>query len=452
MILICDICGGKLSMDQSGEFAVCENCEMKYTLDRLKAKFQEDTRTVKNYNSNEIEEQISNWEKLADDAYRNSNFSEAYTFYCKILEKNAKHWFATYRKGMCIGWQTNLETIKANVVIGGINDATELLCANEIKSDASKAYGLYTMALEFYNWINAVNNLLIDDYNSRYSFKNDNEWINFCNKECAICSLLKYSIMDTITEFMYVNCKDKQAVENLAKKVCGLGRKIEKSIKTPLRFKLRDEWDSFLKKYNTVYGDISHTDKAENAGKELHTLVKQFEELFFTWKTNYEQKVAEQLRKEKEERIEKYWSEHIDEKQKFEERISEIDIELASQRALIKNYDSRVAEIKKELSESLPDESKLNELKSKQSDLMSQKSKLGLFAGKQKKELQSQIDTLQLRINDLEEKIECQKNARIENVYSRVCVVDCERKPIADRIDILNEEKKQIINELSKDR
>lgn len=39
--VICDICGGNLMMDASGEFAVCESCGMKHSKDRVKAKVQE---------------------------------------------------------------------------------------------------------------------------------------------------------------------------------------------------------------------------------------------------------------------------------------------------------------------------------------------------------------------------------------------------------------------------
>jgi len=40
--LICDICGGNLSMDVSGDFAICETCGMKHTKDRINAKVQKD--------------------------------------------------------------------------------------------------------------------------------------------------------------------------------------------------------------------------------------------------------------------------------------------------------------------------------------------------------------------------------------------------------------------------
>lgn len=45
--LICDICGGNLAMDASGEFAVCESCGMKHSKERVKVKVQEIQGTVK---------------------------------------------------------------------------------------------------------------------------------------------------------------------------------------------------------------------------------------------------------------------------------------------------------------------------------------------------------------------------------------------------------------------
>ena len=39
--LTCDICGGNLAMNESGDFAVCESCGMKHTKERVKIKVQE---------------------------------------------------------------------------------------------------------------------------------------------------------------------------------------------------------------------------------------------------------------------------------------------------------------------------------------------------------------------------------------------------------------------------
>ncbi len=45
--LTCDICGGQLAMDSSGEFAVCKNCGTEHDKRRMQAKIQEIQGTVK---------------------------------------------------------------------------------------------------------------------------------------------------------------------------------------------------------------------------------------------------------------------------------------------------------------------------------------------------------------------------------------------------------------------
>ena len=75
-----------------------------------------------------------------------------------------------------------------------------------------------------------------------------------------------------------------------------------------------------------------------------------------------------------------------------------------------------------------------------------------MFAYKQKKQLQSQIDALQPEINDLEVKVDRQKNAIRDDVHTKINVIEAEKKPITDRINALESEKKQINTELTKER
>ena len=148
--LACDICGAQLTMDASGEFAVCENCGMKHTKERIQNKVQENIGTVKIEDIDTVQEQVCNWEKMAMAAYDNTNYEEAYTYYCKILEKRVDNWMATFRKGMCIGWQSSLGNIRVNEVLGGAVDATRLLMSDERQTPELVANGKMIMAVEIY--------------------------------------------------------------------------------------------------------------------------------------------------------------------------------------------------------------------------------------------------------------------------------------------------------------
>ena len=75
-----------------------------------------------------------------------------------------------------------------------------------------------------------------------------------------------------------------------------------------------------------------------------------------------------------------------------------------------------------------------------------------MFAGKQKKALQVQIDSLQTQIESVDVTIKRQKKSIQDDVAARVAVIESERQPLLDRINMLKNEKSHIETELSKDR
>jgi len=85
--ILCDICGGSLSMDASGDFAVCESCGMKHTKDRVKAMAQEITGTVVVSNIASIESLM----KRGHLALEDSQWQEADEYFDKVLDINAEY-------------------------------------------------------------------------------------------------------------------------------------------------------------------------------------------------------------------------------------------------------------------------------------------------------------------------------------------------------------------------
>lgn len=448
--LVCDICGGPLTMDSSGEFAVCESCGMKHTKDRVKAKAQEITGTVKIDDTDTIKEQISNWERMAGDAFNNSNYSEAYTYYCKILEKRVDYWFATYRKGMCMGWQANLKNMHANEVLGGVVDATKLLYSDETQNDSLKANGSLIMATEVYNWVNAINNLAVNHCN-QYGNQIVSAAKEFYQEEQTICELIKFNI-GMITEFTYENYENKEGLEALVNAICNLGRTTINNMNASFRIKTGRKWNSFWSIYEDVYEDVNPDYRTQTARNNLSSEISNFQSNLRKWKSNYERKVAEQIRKEKEEKKAKYWEEHAEEKRQYEARLIEIDSEIKTLREKENQYDARIAEIKKDLSQHIPASEQLNELQKQQLELKNQKNQLGLFAGKQKKALQAQIDSLQTQIDAVDATVKKCKKEIQDDVDARVASVQNEKKPYVDKIRTLDNERVKINTELNKER
>lgn len=147
-----------------------------------------------------------------------------------------------------------------------------------------------------------------------------------------------------------------------------------------------------------------------------------------------------------------YWQEHKEEKAQYESRINEIDAEIKRINAQYNQYESQISEIKKDLKNTVPAEAQLSAIKNQQAELYDQKSKLGIFAGKQKKQLQEQIDAMQPQIANIEESIRHQRKSIQDDVSARVASVESQRKPLKDQINKLEEEKRRINTELTKAR
>ncbi|MBP3632943.1 MAG: hypothetical protein J6J43_00015 [Oscillospiraceae bacterium] len=99
---ICDICGGTLMMDKSGETAVCEFCGLKYPKARLQEKIQEIKGSVKVEGPVEVVG-ISTRKKLLDNAEMYLNLGQvgrAQATYTEIIEKYPEEpegWWGLYK-------------------------------------------------------------------------------------------------------------------------------------------------------------------------------------------------------------------------------------------------------------------------------------------------------------------------------------------------------------------
>jgi len=80
--LVCDICGGKLMSDESGEIFTCESCGTRYPKERVKKMFAEVSGTVRVENVANLESLF----KRAGLALCDSDFRQATEYYNKTLD------------------------------------------------------------------------------------------------------------------------------------------------------------------------------------------------------------------------------------------------------------------------------------------------------------------------------------------------------------------------------
>lgn len=464
--LVCDICGGKLVMG-SGGVAVCDSCGMEYSTERMREKVQAIKGTVQIDNSN----MVGTWMKMAQSASEAGNQKEAYDYYAKVLEVEPSNWRALFGKGKAAAWQSTLANSRTSELYQAVKMSIGIIEHSDMTADEI-ASAKNEFAVAIYN----VNNAFLDLRKANFDRHDD-----------------KYYDMhwDEWWEVHYTQgTENVRQTEDVMTLIDGLDDDLSKSNVLEMKKHICDVlvhicdcsdtyWDSYSKNYLQCFG-LNESTKKPFVDKYLSLVaeIRETEPNYKTtkysqidpwsppvrWDSNRSDKIhqywqdkdheIEELRKKKlaEKRHTAYWEEHAAEKQQYLSRISEIDSELAGLYEQSELFESKISAIREDLTKELPIQLQLAAIRRQQSDLRNQKAKLGLFSGKQRKQLQEQIDSLQSQVNSCEETIKRQKAEIQADVFERIAIVESERKPTKERIEQLEREKSSIQAELSKER
>ena len=458
--LVCDICGGKLVMG-SGGIAICDSCGMEHSPDRMKEKIQEIKGVVRVDNSH----MVDNWMKMGTAAAQAGNNKEAYDYFTKVIEVDPNNWRAIYEKGKAGAWQSTLANLRISELYQGIKMAMEIIAGLDMSEQ--ELVGIKNeFAVALFSINNAITDLMDQNLFNLDDKYFDAHWDQMWNMRQQYITNVD-QLEDALS--LISDLKDdlsKNNVIEFKKRMCSDLRNACRSIQYWIDYSQSDlgylgysvtEKRQYLDKYWSLVDEIREVDPKfatdkysypDPFGAGYHNA----DEIYKYWQKidaeRQERKRKEALKK----RFNEYWKEHADEKMQYEERIQTIDSEIKNLHDSSSQYDIRIAEIRKDANVSLPEESQLAEIKKQQSELIGQKSKLGIFASKQKKQIQEQIDNLQIQISTFEESVEQQKKAIQDDISARVAVVQNEKKPYLDQIATLEEEKKRINYELTRER
>lgn len=458
--LVCDLCGGKLVMG-SGGIAICDSCGMEHSADRMKEKVQEIKGTVRVDNSH----MVDNWMKMGTSAAQAGNNKEAYEYFTKVIEVDPNNWRAIFEKGKAGAWQSTLANLRISELYQGIKMALEIIEGLDFSEDELISIK-NEFAVALFNINNAITDLMDQNLSNLDDKYFDSHWDQMWEtRQRHITNVTQLEDALTLIADLTDDLSKSNVIE-FKKRMCSDLRNACSSIQYwtsysqdslgYLGFK-PNEKQQYLDKYWKLVDEIREaepsygTDKwsyPDPFGPGLHMS----DEIYNYWKKKDAERQEQKRKAAAKKRFDDYWKEHAEEKEQYEARLIEIDSEIKRINGQYCQYDTQISEIKKDLKKAIPAENQLLAIKKQQSDLNEQKSKLGIFAGKQKKQLQEQIDALQPQIANIEESIRHQRKSIQDDVSARVASVESQRKPLKDQINKLEEEKRRINTELTKAR
>ena len=458
--LVCDICGGKLIMG-SGGIAICNSCGMEHSPDRMKEKIQEIKGVVRVDNSH----MVDNWMKMGTAAAQAGNNKEAYEYFTKVIEVDPNNWRALFEKGKAGAWQSTLANLRISELYQGIKMALEIIEGLDLSEEE-----LINIKNEFagvlFNINNAITDLMdqnLSDIDDKYF---DEHWDQMWETRQRYITNVEQleDALSLIADF--TDDLSKSNVIEIKKRMCSDLCSACSSIQYWTSFSQDSlgylgfkptEKQQYLDKYWALVDEIREVEPTFGTEKwaypdPFNPGLHLTDEIYKYWQKKDAERQELKKKEVQKKRFDAYWQEHVAEKEQYEERVHAIDSEIKGLRDMASQYDMRIAEIKQEANVSLPIEGQLAEIKKQQSELISQKGKLGLFAGKQKKQIQEQIDALQLQVSTFEDSIRTQKKAIQDDISVRVAAVQTEQKPYLDQILTLESEKKDITYELTRER
>ena len=115
-------------------------------------------------------------------------------------------------------------------------------------------------------------------------------------------------------------------------------------------------------------------------------------------------------------------------------------------------YEREISDWKKKREADTPAHAEKAKVQDQISALRQQQDSLGLFKGKEKKALQSQIDELNSRLPTINESIEVEEKEQIKLCNDKVREIEQQAKPIKDKIAAAEKRINEIKAELTKNR
>ncbi|MBP5415965.1 MAG: hypothetical protein J6Y58_00400 [Clostridiales bacterium] len=481
--LVCEMCGSVDLVKQEGLF-VCQNCQTKYSVEEAKKMMIEGPVQVDNSHL------VQNYLEMAERAYKSGNNSETENYCNKIIEVEPKNYRALMLKGKAAGWDSTLKNNRINEAItcfsSAISNAPEEEkeeMIQETKSEVEKlSVALVSLQGErFEKWpdeeekagmmrvivdiINAliqfvtsiganvinkdelmtpiatkINNSVMDAWNKKIvpEYKNDRDGYPSDSAFRELISRAGHCV-DLLEKANTLSDTDDAADVARYNNMIGIHKYVMNSCS--YEYRTVEIKGNFFTDYQPSYENryCKNLTLNESAKAQRNQLIGDYREKIAKIENALKQKEMIERRKEKEEarkRIVAYWEEHADEKAQLEAEERDLTERI---NAINSDMDSRISKLTDSI-RAIPGQSEIARFNAQEKALTSEMANLGLFKGKQKAEMQKQIDNIKAQRN----KVQANYNAEKKAIDEQIAMINAEKKKntkeLRDRLSVVKGE------------
>ena len=200
----CELCGSTDIKKVDGEYE-CQYCHTRYSTEEAKKLMVEIEGTVKIDTSSKK----TNLEKLAERAFKDELYDQAYDYYNKLLELDSDNWEYVYKKGICAAWQSSLNNFRVDETIKACKNAFNIIEVENIELD-DKEDVCYEMASEINRVAVAFCKMAQDHYNEFWKLDSaaPDYWSRLAQciscEEYAVGLISDYKLTDERDKSLYI--------------------------------------------------------------------------------------------------------------------------------------------------------------------------------------------------------------------------------------------------------
>lgn len=479
---ICKICGGKIIIGPDG-VGTCESCGTIYSVDSLRGTEQNGGRSVQVDDTN----QIPVWDKLGWEAISNNDYSKAEEYFTKIIAADSNNYKAILKRGevevelgRSAGVDRSYDLYSAMVKALEILDAVDMpeeekqttkfsifihtvydLESNGLRYVQEKIDNIHSeidklhfpelygsLSVEDVNRLQLPDTLLSDPSHSEEMLNvsletAEKHYIEDCKRildakdKYYPCGAEYVKVLPQIDSYDLKNYF--QSILTAYSGLCST--EYEKA--APLTL---DAKKPYLERYLAIVDELlpyveegpseyQYPDPFEKGEDESHSSRQQ------TIKEYWDSK-----------RRGKYWSQHTDEKQRLDLRLAEIKGKETELNNILSTCLQDIDSIQAELQKKQTKENQVVNDKQSQIDILQQQlnQASGIFAGRQKKTLNGQIEQLQTELQEAQVKCEQAIRNFTKTAEEQLKPLQEKQRQAEAQLKDLQEEEKNINSELDK--
>lgn len=494
--IVCELCDGTSFVKEGGMF-VCQGCGTSYSAAEAKSMMREVEGdapvaapvTMPQVNPNQ--QQLDNILVLATNAYEADNKKEAENYCNRAIEMDAMCYKAWFLKGRAVGWQSKIDDLRIEEAAHSFCKAIDFAPEEEkedLKNQASdelKKLGIALVSLRKSRFSGSPNDdemkgfasdkktilnsilILLSHGNAVGIPDGYLEEVATLMNEAGVAALRMArnawrevehpSKKDLITYLDWngnicevfrqaIDTSDKDGEEDIVRY-----ENLIIALEDPIgRHSQKREWNSYWNRYDWV-NDCSLSDSAvRNRREEVAECRNKISEL--KKKIADEKAAAEKKRQEeKQARIKAYWEAHVEEKAKLDTEKAELQKQESKLKTEVAELNRQINILNQDRQKPVPSEVETNELKAQIKDLENRRAGLGIFAGKEKKQINEQIASLRGRVDSLASRVAEEKQALNQEFGKKVAPLTEKKEALEKELTTAGNRLKAIDAILTKD-